>query len=52
MGSHLVVVPSPALDHDLRINSIAKPLHRKTLIAEFAVERLIGAVLPGLSGLV
>ena len=49
MGSDLVEVPSPGLDHDLRINSVAKPLHRQALVAELAVEGLVHAVLPRLS---
>ena len=51
MRSDLVVVPTPDLDDDLRINSIAKPLHQLALIAEHPVEGLVGAVLPRLSGL-
>ena len=50
MRSDLVVVLAPALDHDLRIDSIAKPLHRQALVAKLAVEGLVGAVLPGLPG--
>jgi len=48
MRSDLVVVPPPALDDDLRINSIAKPLYRQALIAELPVEGLVRAVLPRL----
>ena len=49
MRPDLVVVLTPALDHDLRIDSIAKPLHRQALIAELAVEGLVRAVLPWLA---
>jgi len=48
MRSDLVVVTPPALDYDLRINSIAKPLHRRALVAEFPVEGLVRPVLPRL----
>lgn len=43
---NLVLVPPPVLDDDLRIDAIAKPLHRQTIIAELAVEGLVGTVLP------
>jgi hypothetical protein len=49
MRPDLVVVLTPVLDHDLRIDSIAKPLHRQALIAELAVEGLVRAVLPRLA---
>lgn len=51
MRSDLVVQPSSALDNDFRINSTAKSLHRQALIAEFAIEELIGALLPMFSRL-
>ena len=49
MRSNLVVMPTPRLDDDLRIDSVSEPLHRKVFIAEFAVEGLIASVLPRLS---
>ena len=51
MRSNLVVMLPPALDHDLRINSVPEPLHRQALIAELAVEGFVRAVLPGLAGI-
>src|SRR6185437_14383002 len=51
MWSDLVVVSAPALYDDLRVDSVAKPLHRQALIAELPVEGLVGAVLPGLAWL-
>jgi len=51
MRSNLVVMPTPRLDNDLRIDSVSEPLHRQALIAELAVERLIGSVLPRLARL-
>ena len=49
MRPDLVVVPTPVLDHDLRIDTITKPLHRQALVAELAVEGFVGAVLPRLA---
>jgi hypothetical protein len=51
MWSDLVVLTPELLDRDLRIDSVSEPLHRKAFIAEFAIERLVGAVLPGFSGI-
>src|ERR1039457_108995 len=47
MRSDLVVLMPELFDHDLRIDSISEPLHRQALITQLAVERLVGAVLPG-----
>jgi len=47
--SDLVVLTPELLDRDLRIDSVSEPLHRETFIAKFAVEGLVGAVLPRLS---
>ena len=47
MRSDLVVLAPELFDHDLRIDSISEPLHRQALITQLAVERLVGAVLPG-----
>ena len=49
MRSDLVVLMPELFDHDLRIDSISEPLHRQALIAQLAVERFVGAVLPGLA---
>ena len=47
--SNLVVMSTPSIDDHFRINPALEPLHRKTFVAELAVERLVGAVLPRLS---
>src|SRR5258708_19015911 len=49
MGAGLGVLRPELLDHNLRIDSISKPLHTQALIAELAVERFIIPVLPGLA---
>ena len=46
MRSDLVVVPPPLLDADLRIDAITKPLQAQVLVAELAVERFVGRILP------
>jgi hypothetical protein len=51
MRSNRVVMSTPRLDGDLRIDSVSEPLRRQALIAEFVVEGLIGSVLPRLSWL-
>src|SRR5687768_16027376 len=51
MGPHLVVVPPPLLDADLRVDAVAEPLQRQELVAELAVERFVGAILPRLAGI-
>ena len=51
MRTHLVVLAPELLDQDLRIDSVLEPLHAETLIAELAVERLVGAILPGFAGI-
>jgi hypothetical protein len=51
MRSDFVVLTPELLDRDLRIDSVSEPLHRKTFIAEFAIEGLVGAVLPRLPGI-
>jgi hypothetical protein len=43
----IVVVP-PLLDANLGLNAVPKPLQAQRLVAELAVERLVGAILPGL----
>jgi hypothetical protein len=49
MRSHGVEVLAPRLDHDLRLATRAEPLEGQALIAQLPVERLVGAVLPGLA---
>lgn len=48
--SHLVVVAAPLLDDHARLEPGAKPLQAQALVAQAAVEALVGAVLPGLPG--
>ena len=45
--SHLVVVPAPGLDRHLGLGAQAKPFQAQALVAELAVEALVGAFLPG-----
>src|SRR3954468_5839 len=47
MRAHLVVVPSPALDHDLGLAQAVEDLAVEQLVAEPGVEALDEAVLPG-----
>lgn len=49
MGANVVVVLAPRLDDDDRFPARSEPLDAETLVAEFAVEALVGAVLPGLA---
>ena len=49
MGPHLVVVAAPLLDADLGVDAIPEPLQREMLVAELAVERFVGAILPWLA---
>src|SRR5579872_6906993 len=49
MRPNLVVVTSVLLDDDLGIDSVPEPLHAQALVAELAVERLVGSVLPRFS---
>ena len=51
MRAHLVVMPPPALDHDLRLGPRPEPLQAQALVAELAVEALRRAILPGLAGI-
>lgn len=46
-----VVVAAPSLDDDLRFPAAAEPLEVQALVPEAPVERLVGAVLPGLAGI-
>ena len=43
-----VVMAAPLLDADLRIEAMTKPVQREELVAELAVERFVGAILPWL----
>jgi len=49
MGAHLVVVHTPVLDNDLRLDPITKPFCCQTLVPELAVEAFVRAVLPWLA---
>ena len=49
MRPDLVVVAPPLFRPDLGVDAIAKPLQRQELVAELAVERFVGAILPWLS---
>jgi len=42
-------VPPPLLDDDLRFDSVPEPLQTEAFVPELAVERLIRAILPGLT---
>jgi hypothetical protein len=46
MGPHLIVMPPPLLDADRGIDAVAEQLPRQELVAELAVERFVGAILP------
>jgi hypothetical protein len=48
--AHRDVVLPPHVDDDLGFATGAEPLHAQALVAELAVERFVGAVLPRLSG--
>jgi len=52
MRSHLVVMTAPVLDQDTGLLSRSGPLLVQTLIAKPPIEALIGAVVPGLAGVV
>ena len=49
MRPHRVEVAPPLLDPDLGVDAIPKPLQRDELVAELAVERFVGAILPRLA---
>ena len=42
-------MPTPVLNHDLRLRPVPEPLQTQTLVAELPVERLVHAVLPRLA---
>jgi hypothetical protein len=50
MWADVVVVLPPGLDDGASLGAAAEPLHAEALVAELAVEALVGPVLPGLSG--
>ena len=52
VGPDGVVVDAPGLDEDGRFGPGSEPLDAQALIAELAVEALIGAILPRLAGVV
>ena len=49
MWPDLIVMPAPLIDNGFRFDAIAKPFHRQTFVAEFAVETLRRSVLPRLA---
>ena len=51
MRAHLVEVPPPVFDHDLRLGARPEPFEAQALVAELAVEALRDAILPGLAGI-
>ena len=46
MRADLVAVAAPLLRPDLGVDAITKPLQRQELVAELAIERFVGAILP------
>jgi len=48
---HSVVVTAPVFDYDTRLGARAEPFETQTFVAQLAVERFVGAVLPWLSGI-
>jgi hypothetical protein len=50
MRAHGVVVNAPCLDEDAGLFAIPEPFEVEALLAQAAVEALVGAVLPGLAG--
>ena len=51
VGTYLVVVIAPGFDQDSGFAARTEPLDGQTLVAELAVEALVGAVLPRLAAL-
>ena len=49
MRSNGIVVPTPGFDDDLRLATTAEPFDAQALVAELAVEALVGTVLPRLA---
>ena len=52
VGTYLVVVIAPGFDQGSGFAARTEPLDGQTLVAELAVEAFVGAVLPGLAGIV
>ena len=52
MGTDLVVVIAPGFDQHGSFAARAEPLDRQALVAELAIEDLVGAVLPRLASIV
>ncbi len=48
MGPHLVVVTPPLLDAHPGFDAVSEPLQAEILVAELAVERFVGTILPRL----
>ena len=51
MRPYVIVMTPPDFDEDACFGATAKPLHAQAFVAELAVEALIGAVLPRVSGI-
>ena len=49
MRPDFVVVAPPLFRPDLGVDAIVKPLQCQKLVAEFPVERFVGAILPRLA---
>src|SRR5271169_2862672 len=49
MRPYCIVMPTPDFDQDPSLDAVAKPLHVQALVAELAVEALVGAILPRLA---
>jgi len=50
MRSDFIVMPPPDFDEDTGFDPVAKPLHVQAFVAELAIEALVVAVLPRLTG--
>jgi len=50
--SVVVVMTAPLLDDHRRLRARPKPFQAQALIAQLAVERFVGAILPWLAGIV
>ena len=52
MRTHLFVVIAPSFDQHGGLATRTEPFNGQALVAELAIEALVGAVLPGLTGIV
>lgn len=43
-------MPTPGRDNDLGLGPAAEPFHGETLVSEFSIEALVGAILHRFSG--